>query len=167
MVICIVALVVFGILGIFSAKHRKMFFEALHCLKRNITLRPCETGFDRRMKYKIASRFHNYPKAYSFIYRHFNIFSWFLVITLFASFAIAARGGYYLITEKTCDPDNPENCPFADLAGYNATEAECEKSFEVEIETDKCAVPAGYTEEKWREHMSHHPDRYKECLEAA
>lgn len=166
MVICIVALVAFGILGIFSATHRKLFFEALHCLKRNITLRPCETGFDRRMKYSIASRFRNYPRAYSFIYRRFNIFSWLLVITLVASFALTARGGYYLVTEKTCSPDNPENCPVAGLAGYNATAADCEKSFKAETESDKCAVPAGYTEEKWAEHMGHHPDRYKECLEA-
>ena len=30
--------------------------------------------------------------------------------------------------------------------------------------SDKCAVPPGYTEEAWREHMGHHPDRYAECL---
>ena len=31
---------------------------------------------------------------------------------------------------------------------------------------DKCSPPEGgsYTEESWREHMSHHPDIYKECL---
>lgn len=29
---------------------------------------------------------------------------------------------------------------------------------------DKCSPPPGQTEEKWREHMSHHPDIYKECL---
>lgn len=29
---------------------------------------------------------------------------------------------------------------------------------------DKCATPPGYTEEKWREHMGHHPDQYAECL---
>jgi len=29
---------------------------------------------------------------------------------------------------------------------------------------DKCKTPAGYTDESWREHMSHHPDQYKECL---
>lgn len=28
-----------------------------------------------------------------------------------------------------------------------------------------CEVPEGYTEESWNEHMSHHPDRYKQCLE--
>ncbi len=27
-----------------------------------------------------------------------------------------------------------------------------------------CKPAAGYTEESWREHMSHHPDIYKECL---
>lgn len=29
---------------------------------------------------------------------------------------------------------------------------------------NKCATPSGYTDESWRKHMSHHPDRYKECL---
>lgn len=29
---------------------------------------------------------------------------------------------------------------------------------------DKCTPPLGQTEEAWREHMSHHPDVYKECL---
>ncbi len=29
---------------------------------------------------------------------------------------------------------------------------------------DKCATPTGYTDESWREHMSHHPDMYAECL---
>ncbi len=29
---------------------------------------------------------------------------------------------------------------------------------------DKCSPPAGYEEEDWREHMSHHPDIYRECL---
>jgi len=29
---------------------------------------------------------------------------------------------------------------------------------------DKCAVQEGYDEKEWKEHMSHHPDQYKECL---
>jgi len=31
---------------------------------------------------------------------------------------------------------------------------------------DICSPPVGggYTEESWREHMSHHPNIYKECL---
>ena len=29
---------------------------------------------------------------------------------------------------------------------------------------DKCKPAPGYTEESWREHMGHHPEIYKECL---
>ena len=29
---------------------------------------------------------------------------------------------------------------------------------------DKCKPAPGYTEESWREHMSHHPNIYRECL---
>lgn len=30
---------------------------------------------------------------------------------------------------------------------------------------DKCKTQSGYTDEQWKEHMSHHPDFYRECLE--
>ncbi|HLA23283.1 MAG TPA: hypothetical protein VJZ93_01975 [Candidatus Nanoarchaeia archaeon] len=30
---------------------------------------------------------------------------------------------------------------------------------------DICSPPVGMSEEKWREHMSHHPNLYKGCLE--
>ena len=29
---------------------------------------------------------------------------------------------------------------------------------------DKCAPAPGYTEQEWKEHMSHHPSLYRECL---
>ena len=29
---------------------------------------------------------------------------------------------------------------------------------------DKCSPGPGYTEESWKEHMSHHPNIYRECL---
>lgn len=29
---------------------------------------------------------------------------------------------------------------------------------------DKCTPAPGYTEGAWKDHMSHHPDIYKECL---
>lgn len=29
---------------------------------------------------------------------------------------------------------------------------------------DKCQTPEGYTNDEWLAHMSHHPDRYQECL---
>jgi len=32
-------------------------------------------------------------------------------------------------------------------------------------DSDKCKTPEGYTEQEWKEHMSHHPDLYKDCLQ--
>ncbi len=29
---------------------------------------------------------------------------------------------------------------------------------------DICKTPLGYTDESWKEHMGHHPDRYARCL---
>jgi hypothetical protein len=30
--------------------------------------------------------------------------------------------------------------------------------------SDKCQTPPGYDDATWKEHMSHHPDRYEGCL---
>jgi len=29
---------------------------------------------------------------------------------------------------------------------------------------DRCSPEPGYTEQSWNDHMSHHPDIYRECL---
>lgn len=39
-----------------------------------------------------------------------------------------------------------------------------QKAISSENSQDICATPEGYTDQEWREHMGHHPDRYKECL---
>ena len=38
------------------------------------------------------------------------------------------------------------------------------KFVQSENHEDICKTPAGYTDQQWIEHMSHHPDRYFECL---
>ena len=38
------------------------------------------------------------------------------------------------------------------------------KAIALENKNDICKAPEGYTQEEWEQHMSHHPDRYKECL---
>jgi len=54
--ICIGALIVFGILGIFSATHRAYAKEAFDCVFRRVTLRPCNTQFDKKMKAKVTAK---------------------------------------------------------------------------------------------------------------
>ena len=43
------------------------------------------------------------------------------------------------------------------------TDADYRQALDAE-QSDKCLTPDGYTDEEWREHMSHHPSRYRECL---
>ena len=50
---CIVAFIVLSILGIFSATNRALAREAMDCVFRRVTLRPCNTGFDEKMKARI------------------------------------------------------------------------------------------------------------------
>ncbi len=49
------------------------------------------------------------------------------------------------------------------MAMIENTKQNYDRALQSELE-DKCAVPDDYTEEEWLQHMSHHPDRYKECL---
>jgi hypothetical protein len=50
------------------------------------------------------------------------------------------------------------------LAPRGHTAANYQAAIVAENPADKCATPAGYTDEQWREHMGHHSDQYKECL---
>jgi len=43
-------------------------------------------------------------------------------------------------------------------APLQPTEKESQKN------ADPCQPEPGYTQEEWEEHMSHHPDQYKDCL---
>lgn len=47
---------------------------------------------------------------------------------------------------------------------FYATQSNYNKFVAAEDSTDKCKTPEGYDEQSWKEHMSHHHDRYKECL---
>jgi thiol-disulfide isomerase/thioredoxin len=108
---------VFSVFSIFSVKYRPLAKEAFNCVFRTALLRPCETGFDRKLKAKIvASVFEKSPGAAKFVNTHFEALSWIFTIIFFASFAYVVYGVYNLVTVGTCDPVNPENCPLSGSA---------------------------------------------------
>ena len=75
MVFCIVALIVFGIMGIFSGYYRNLAKEALSCVLKTVVLKPCDTGFDDKMKAKITGKIaKTSPKTAKAIYKHFQLF---------------------------------------------------------------------------------------------
>ena len=50
---------------------------------------------------------------------------------------------------------------------YAYTQTRYEQNYQKALsaeQADICATPPGYTDEQWYDHMSHHPDRYAQCL---
>lgn len=101
--ICILALIVFGILAIFSASHRPLAKEAFECVFRRITLRKCETGLDKRLKSQITGKLmRRSPFIAGLAYKHFELISWFFVILLFVSLGYSIYGGYNYYLYGNC-----------------------------------------------------------------
>ncbi len=112
--ICIVALVAFAILGIFSAKYRSLAKEAFNCVFRRLTLRSCETGFDRRMKAKIIGKLlARSPKTAGLVFRNFEAISWIFTILMLASIVLSAQGVYNYAVYGNCNgPHSSVFCIF-------------------------------------------------------
>lgn len=132
---CLVAMVVLGFLSIFSAKYRYWAKEAFFCVGRRITLRPCDTGFDQKVRSKVTSALMKRNRTLAKrVHRHFEAISWLFTISLFISLFYTAYGVYNLATYGTCDPLHPETCVFnPDLP--ECTNLEC---------TGHCTCTNGY-----------------------
>ena len=115
MVLCIAALVVFAVLGIWSAKYRAMAKEAFRCVTRMITLKPCDVELETKIKAKVTSKLAVVPALARFFYRHFKIISWAFTITFFASLAYSIYGVYNLVVFGSCTPGAP--CVITGIAG--------------------------------------------------
>lgn len=121
--ICIVALVVFAVLGLISAKYRSYFFEALDCVTKRVTLRKCTTSFDKKMKMKITTRLANLNKPFGgFVFKHFELISWIVTFLMIASLIWTAWVGFTGIYNwyyyGNCNgPESSELCELNNLIG--------------------------------------------------
>jgi len=105
MVICIVAMIVLGILGIFSAKYRKLSKDAFRCVFRMVQFKPCDTQFDERVKSKLISKLMGkFPKLAKFTYKNFKVISWIFTIAFFLSLFYTTYAVYNLIAFGSCEP---------------------------------------------------------------
>ncbi|MBR9676795.1 DsbA family protein [Candidatus Woesearchaeota archaeon] len=124
MAICVIALVVFSVLGIFSASHRKIAKEAFDCVFRRLTLRKCETGLDKRLKSQITgSLMLKAPRVAKFTYKNFEVLSWILTILLIASLGYSTFGAYNFVRYGNCNGDSDEFCIFDALIPEGESEA--------------------------------------------
>ncbi len=110
---CLIALLVLGVMSLFSAKYRPWAREALDCVARRLVLRPCRTGFNDKVRAKVTSKLMKRSARLARLsHRHFEAVSWMFTIMLFVSLGYSAYGAYNLVTVGTCDPANPDQCIF-------------------------------------------------------
>ena len=119
---------VFAVLGIFSAKYRSYAGEAFSCVFNRITLRPCESGFDQKMKMKAVTKAFKFSPGFGkIVYKRFELISWIFTILLVVSLGYTLFSIYNLAVYGTCDMANPDSCVFADSTscGCDATDGSC------------------------------------------
>ncbi len=123
--ICFLALIVFGILAIFSATFRPLAKEAFVCVFKKIRLKPCDTGLDTRIKTTLTGKLMNKnPRLAKFTFRNFQIISWIFTLLMLLSFVYAAYGGYNYYLYGNCNgPNNDNFCIFDPLGKNNGVSA--------------------------------------------
>lgn len=103
--ICIVGLVVFGFLGIFSATYREYTLEALACIGDKATGGPCETGFDERYRaWAVENAMKVDMRLASFVKDHFQLINWVIFLLMFALMVFTVDALYNLYMYGSCDP---------------------------------------------------------------
>lgn len=119
MVLCFVALFVFAILGIFSAKYRVLAREALDCVVRTVTLRPCESKLDERLHAKIVAKLLPiWPAGARVVHKNFQALSLLLVIVFFGSMIYSGISVYNYWAYGNCNgPNSSEYCVFDAVLG--------------------------------------------------
>jgi len=121
-VVCFIALFVFGFLAIFSARYRPFAKEAFNCVFKRMTLRKCDTGFDKKLKAKITGKLMaKSPKFGAFIYKRFETISWVFTLILVVSLVYSAIGIYNLAVYNNCNGPGSTYCPLTGSYGTECT----------------------------------------------
>lgn len=117
--VCIVSFIVFAILGIFSARYRALAKDAFQCVARRVTLRPCDTSLETKIRASLVSTImkRSLPLA-KFVNRYFEVLSWAFVILSVASTVLVFRGLYLYYRYGSCNGLN--NSSFCVLDPSNA-----------------------------------------------
>ncbi|MFH0955707.1 MAG: thioredoxin domain-containing protein [Candidatus Falkowbacteria bacterium] len=118
---CALALIVFSILGIFSATHRSLAKQALDCVFRRVTFKPCNTGFKEKIKNKILAKLLGQSDFAARLFnKHFELLSWIFFILMITSTFWIIRGGYNFYLYGSCNGLNQSGfCAFDPSGGNN------------------------------------------------
>lgn len=121
--ICFIALIVFGILGIFSSTYRALAIEAFDCVFRRVTFRKCTTGLDTKLKTRISTGLLKRNKTVGgFVFRHFEAISWALTALTIISLVLTVWGLYNFVAFGNCNgAGSNQFCVYNTLGGLSGT----------------------------------------------
>ena len=123
--ICVIALIVFGVMSIFSATHRPLAKEAFDCVFKKLTFRKCSTGLDKRIKGDIVGRtMKRSPGFAKFIHKWFAVISWIFLIIFILSVVQSGISVYNYVAYDNCNGPNDDG--FCVLNAIDVTEGGCD-----------------------------------------
>ncbi|MEK6942400.1 MAG: thioredoxin domain-containing protein [archaeon] len=104
MVICLIALPVLLVLGIFSATHRKLAREAINCAIKKVTFKPCDLSFEQKLKKGVFGALMKRSERLAFFtFKHFESLSMLFGIGMVLSLAGTAFGAYNFAVYGNCN----------------------------------------------------------------
>lgn len=108
---CIAGFIVFAILGIFSARYRRLAKEAWACVARKATLRKCDTNFKNEAKARLLGKIIvTRPRLAKWLDAGVEVLAFIFVMLIIWSSLVVVRSGLNLFVYNTCDPANSESC---------------------------------------------------------
>lgn len=117
---CILALIIFGIMGIFSASHRELAKEAFDCVFKRITFRSCNSGFKEKIKGKILSKIIARSTFLAkMVNKHYEILSWIFFVLMVGSTIFVFSGVYNFYVYGSCNGLNQTGFCAFDPSGEN------------------------------------------------
>lgn len=118
MPLCIVALVIFSVMSIWSAKYRKLAKETFKCVTKTLMLSPCDMDFEQKVKARVTAKLLALnPMLAKAFYRNFRIFAWAFTATFFVSLFLTVRSFYNYLVYGSCEPG--ESCYLTALGVSN------------------------------------------------
>lgn len=117
MVLCLIALPIFAILGVFSLRYRKLAKESLDCLFRTVTLRKCRSGLDERIKSDVTGKLMKVsPKLAKGFYKNYKLISILILILFIWATYVSVAGFYNYYKYGNCNGENSsEFCVLGEL----------------------------------------------------
>ena len=122
---CLLALIVFGIMGIFSASQRALAKEAFDCVFKRVTFRPCNTGFAEKVKGKLLAKVVVRSTFLAKVLnKYYELFSWIFFILMVGSTIWVLHGAYDFYVYGSCNGLNSSGfCAFDPSGSNNAVTA--------------------------------------------